>query len=144
MFDHENFKAAGICYNNIANLQFKNQRYDLAAENYTKAINKSLDCLQGKLSETREPKTLTQVETYYFKQVHALRLYQFAICTYKAKKYDDKESWQYVDRCLRESIVAFQSILDPSSDTYLYIDLIVKLILMRVFANQQSRKFITA
>jgi len=29
-----NYKAAGICFNNMANIQFKNGTYDLAAENF--------------------------------------------------------------------------------------------------------------
>ena len=28
MFDGSNYKAAGICYNNIANIQFKNEKYE--------------------------------------------------------------------------------------------------------------------
>ena len=27
MFDGSNYKAAGICYNNIANIQYKNEKY---------------------------------------------------------------------------------------------------------------------
>ena len=27
MFDGQNYKAAGICFNNIANIQFKNEKY---------------------------------------------------------------------------------------------------------------------
>lgn len=30
MFDGFNYKYAGVCYNNIANLQFKNKKYKLA------------------------------------------------------------------------------------------------------------------
>ena len=29
-----NYKAAGICFNNMANIQYKNGTYDLAAENF--------------------------------------------------------------------------------------------------------------
>ncbi len=39
MFDGQNYKAAGICYNNIANVQFKNEKYMQAAENFFNAIN---------------------------------------------------------------------------------------------------------
>ena len=35
--DHHSFQV-GICYNNIANLQLKNGRYELAYENFTCAI----------------------------------------------------------------------------------------------------------
>lgn len=39
MFDGgENDKYAGTCYNNIANLQFKNKKFKLAQENFRKAI----------------------------------------------------------------------------------------------------------
>jgi tetratricopeptide (TPR) repeat protein len=33
-----NFKALGICYNNIANVQYKNAQYNEAAANFSKAI----------------------------------------------------------------------------------------------------------
>lgn len=38
MFDGNNYKAAGICYNNIANIQYKNEKYSQAAENFFHAI----------------------------------------------------------------------------------------------------------
>ena len=33
-----NFLACGVCYNNIANLQLKSGRYQLAYENFEKSI----------------------------------------------------------------------------------------------------------
>ena len=42
--DPPNHKFAGICYNNIANLQFKNGKYSVAHENYQKAIEKAEIC----------------------------------------------------------------------------------------------------
>ena len=33
-----NYKAAGVCYNNMANFQYKNEVYNLAAKNYDYAI----------------------------------------------------------------------------------------------------------
>ena len=36
-----NYKAAGICFNNMANIQFKNQTYDLAADNFELAIQEA-------------------------------------------------------------------------------------------------------
>jgi tetratricopeptide (TPR) repeat protein len=33
-----NFLAAGVCYNNIANLQLKNGRFQLAYENFERAL----------------------------------------------------------------------------------------------------------
>jgi hypothetical protein len=49
MFDGINYKAAGICYNNIANIQYKNEKYAQAAENFFYAIEQAKICL-GKLS----------------------------------------------------------------------------------------------
>jgi hypothetical protein len=34
MFEFKNIKAAGVCYNNMANLQLKNDKYQLADENF--------------------------------------------------------------------------------------------------------------
>ncbi len=45
MFDGQNYKYAGICYNNIANLQFKNKKYKLAMENYSNAVMIADICL---------------------------------------------------------------------------------------------------
>jgi hypothetical protein len=36
--DARNYRAAGVCYNNIANFQYKNENYALASENYSTAI----------------------------------------------------------------------------------------------------------
>jgi hypothetical protein len=36
--DATNYRAAGVCYNNIANFQYKNEAYSLASENYSTAI----------------------------------------------------------------------------------------------------------
>ena len=33
-----NHKAAGVCYNNIGNLQYKSEKFDQAAENFKLAI----------------------------------------------------------------------------------------------------------
>lgn len=48
MFDGQNYKAAGICYNNIGNIQFKNEKYTQAAENFFNAIEQALICLKVK------------------------------------------------------------------------------------------------
>lgn len=36
--DPPNYKAAGICFNNIGNIQYKNGKYIQAAENFGRAI----------------------------------------------------------------------------------------------------------
>ena len=41
-----NNRFAGICYNNIANLQFKNGKFSVAHENYIRAIEKAEICAQ--------------------------------------------------------------------------------------------------
>lgn len=38
MYEKTNKKAAGVCYNNMANIQFKSGKYILAADNFNKAI----------------------------------------------------------------------------------------------------------
>ena len=48
MFDGQNYKAAGICFNNIANIQYKNEKYMQAAENFYNAMEQALICLKQK------------------------------------------------------------------------------------------------
>lgn len=48
MFNGTNYKAAGICYNNIANIQYKNEKYAQASENFFHSINQALICLGEK------------------------------------------------------------------------------------------------
>lgn len=38
IYEKTNKKAAGVCYNNMANIQLKSQKYTLASENFKKAI----------------------------------------------------------------------------------------------------------
>ena len=45
LFTGQNYKAAGVCYNNIANLHYKNGKYQLAADSYNKAVHMALVCL---------------------------------------------------------------------------------------------------
>ena len=45
-FNGTNYRAVGICHNNIGNLQYHNEKYKLAAESFSKAVHISLVCLQ--------------------------------------------------------------------------------------------------
>ena len=45
---HSNYKATGVCYNNMANFQFKNESYNLAIKNYDNAILLAEICLGEK------------------------------------------------------------------------------------------------
>ena len=45
LFSGQNYKAVGVCYNNIANLHFKNEKYQLAADSYNKAVHMAYVCL---------------------------------------------------------------------------------------------------
>ena len=45
LFSGQNYKAAGVCYNNIANLHYKNGKYQLAADSYNKAVHMAEVCL---------------------------------------------------------------------------------------------------
>ena len=40
-----NYKAAGICYNNIGNIQYKIGHYDQAADNFNQAVECATRCL---------------------------------------------------------------------------------------------------
>lgn len=40
-----------MCYNNIANLHYKNEKYQLAADSYNKAVHMALVCLNHMSSE---------------------------------------------------------------------------------------------
>ena len=46
LFSGQNYKAVGVCYNNIANLHYKNGKYQLAADSYNKAVHMAYVCLQ--------------------------------------------------------------------------------------------------
>lgn len=75
MYDKHNYKAAGVCYNNIANLQFKNNKFLLAAENFQCAIELSQKCLDGFYSEKGDQISLRPKERFYFLTVKANRTY---------------------------------------------------------------------
>ena len=51
LFAGQNYKAAGVCYNNIANLHYKNEKYQLAADSYNKAVHMAYVCLQEETPE---------------------------------------------------------------------------------------------
>ena len=103
MFEFKNIKAAGVCYNNMANLQLKNDKYQLADENFQKAINAADFCL-GKIKpeeyfrdfDEKEGRKiinkiiiadLNESNKLYYEKVRANRIYCKAICQYKTRKY---------------------------------------------------------
>ena len=48
MFDEkENWKAAGVCYNNIANFQYKNEAYFDAEANFGFALEMGERCVEA-------------------------------------------------------------------------------------------------
>ena len=49
-----NLKAAGICYNNIGNLQYKQANYLQAAENFHEAVIKAEECIKQHKDEIRQ------------------------------------------------------------------------------------------
>jgi len=52
--DASNYRAAGVCYNNIANFQYKNENYSLASENYATAILLADLCLSQVFKKERD------------------------------------------------------------------------------------------
>ena len=95
----------GVCYNNIANLHYKNEKYQLAADSYNKSIHMAYVCLKEitpeqfyEMFETDKPKDLKKLEPVkepqgdlrkHFMTVKAHRYYQFAMCMYKIWRYQD-------------------------------------------------------
>ncbi len=45
LFSGQNYKATGVCYSNIANLHYKNEKYQLAADSFNKAWHMACVCL---------------------------------------------------------------------------------------------------
>jgi hypothetical protein len=81
----KNHKATGVCYNNIANYQFKNHKFLLAKLNFEEAIKVSEYGIEESKSE-RNNKVLR-----YYVTVRAHRYYQKAVCTYKYLKYSQQK-----------------------------------------------------
>lgn len=110
MFEREtqiNYKATGVCYNNIANYFVKNGKYKLAAQNFEKALDQ-ITKLKGAQSIENQKKS-------QYQKVWANRRYQLAITHYKWQKYtnhdlDDQgqkaffDRWKYVDTLCHQSI----------------------------------------
>ena len=104
LFGGQNYKSAGVCYNNIANLHYKNGKYQLAADSYNKAVHMAYVCLQEitpeefyKEFETEKPdnndyKPVVKpkgVLRRHFETVKAHRYYQFSMCMYKIWRYQN-------------------------------------------------------
>ena len=53
LFDGKSYAAAAVCYNNIGNLQYKNEKYNLAADNYLSAFILAEICLGDYFQEDK-------------------------------------------------------------------------------------------
>ncbi|CDW83509.1 UNKNOWN [Stylonychia lemnae] len=167
MFDCQNYKAAGICYNNIANIQFKNEKYSQAAENFFNAIEQAMICLKLKTpqevyarqdrtlsreqySNLIDPETPSLEQKIYYEKVFAHRTYQYSMCLYKELRYknsslnDPNLTWNKVDAWLRQSIQRYQGIKQDDSAQPLFIDLIKKITISRAYSNIHNNKLLTA
>lgn len=49
IFEGKNYTTSGVCYNNIANFQVKNEKFGLASENFLRAAKIAEVCL-GRIS----------------------------------------------------------------------------------------------
>ena len=122
--DDHNPLAASVCYANIANLQLKNARYEIAYANYTKAIKLGEEELReyvGRIEARakdnylepdnedsasilplpdEEKKNFKDI-TNYLQIVLAHRMYQRAMCRFKFARYvmceEDSCLWQPED-----------------------------------------------
>ena len=104
LFSGQNYKAVGVCYNNIANLHYKNEKYVHAADSYNKAGYMAQVCL-GKMTPedfyerfvSEKPENIeplsddlkTSELQAHFKTVKAHRFYQEAMCMYKIWRYQN-------------------------------------------------------
>ena len=126
-----NYKAAGICFNNIGNIQFKTEKYDQAAENFSQAVEAARQCAgtlkneRLRLFEQREPRasrrqTMQQAKDallrdddwLYYNRVGAHRLYLLAMSAYKHLRFEGspftKSKW-----------VSFLGITDSEEEQFL-------------------------
>ena len=62
----QNYKAAGVCFNNIANLHMKHGKFSIAEENFVSAIEMADKCLA---------KVTLETESQFFKEVRAHRVF---------------------------------------------------------------------
>ena len=51
LFDGKSYAAAAVCYNNIGNIQYKNERFNLAADNFLSAYILSEISLGGNIGQ---------------------------------------------------------------------------------------------
>ena len=78
-----NHRFAGICYNNIANLQFKNGMFSVAEENYKLSIKKAMICAKDAIDKALEKGEFEEPSEAYLKsekflefaKIHAHRHY---------------------------------------------------------------------
>ena len=111
LFNGQNYKAAGVCYNNIGNVQYKNEKYLLAAENFSKAVHLALVCIgqqkpasfyqefpndrpvrdgkEGEIKGVEQTPPPGSKQAAHFTTVKAHRFYQFAMCFYKLWRYQN-------------------------------------------------------
>ena len=111
LFNGQNYKAAGVCYNNIGNVQYKNEKYLLAAENFSKAVHLALVCIgkqgpesfyqefpndrpvrdgkEGEIKDVEVTPPPGSKQAAHFTTVKAHRFYQFAMCFYKLWRYQN-------------------------------------------------------
>ena len=134
---YQNFKATGICLNNIANLQYKNRQFLKAAQNFQESITQ---CQEHSIRlRHNDP------ERYEFEKVLAHRFYQKTMAIYKLMRFDSTQqmeglTWQKVDKDMERSIAKYYVIRDQ----YTFYDFIVKLMLHRVYVNYMQKKLLTA
>ena len=83
-----NYKATGVCYNNIANYHFKNGKFDLAAQTFQIAIKqadlfieKERSSIEELVAKSKNPKkeiqsdtlSMLQSVTKYYSKIYAHR-----------------------------------------------------------------------
>ena len=99
-----NLQSAGICFNNIGNIQFKNGSFDMAYDNFKEAVRCAKECKAvtlnlaqrsirqnvnnwPQLNKELQKMLLEEDEWIYFSKVEAHRTYLRAMSKYKLKRY---------------------------------------------------------
>ncbi len=98
--------------------------------------------------------SLSEDEILYLDKVLAHRTYQFAMSLYKELRYKDGDTrdknltWTKVDAWFRQAIDFYNEIEVPTENRHqtqpLFIDIIVKITILRSYANLQNKKLLTA
>lgn len=150
-YDAHNYVAAGVCYNNIGNLLYKNAKYTLAKENYQNAIMHCELCMGGFFcNDDEKPEKMKKKPLKKMKRILANRNYQLVMCEYKQLRYtqqritlEEKENkWNDLYDKVWENIEMYMH-LSGGGHQFMFFDMVIKLLMMSAYINLISRKIVS-